>query len=120
MPIYEYRCNSCGRRVSIFLRHSSGEAKCPACGSTDLSRCFSTFSVRGTHKDIYDDILSDNQLTSGLMRNDPKALAEWNRRMTRGMETNEPTPEYEEALEKMDRGIMPQTPIGEMPEGNGE
>ena len=115
MPIYEYHCNTCNRRVSIFLRSPSAEAKCPSCGGGDLTRRFSTFSVRGTYKDIYDDILSDNQLTSGLMRNDPKALAEWNKRMTRGMESNEVTPEYEEALDKMDHGIVPEMPKREMP-----
>lgn len=120
MPIYEYRCNNCRRKASILLRSSSASPKCPSCGSNDLSRLFSTFSVRGTYKDIYDDILSDNQLTSGLMRNDPRALAEWNRKMTRGMEDNEITPDYEEALDQMDHGIMPEMPSGEMPTEDSE
>jgi len=120
VPIYEYRCNGCRKKVSVFLRSPSASAKCPSCGSEDLSRLFSTFSVRGTYKDIYDGILSDDQLTSGLMRNDPRALAEWNRRMTRGMEETEVAPEYEDALDKMDHGIMPDAPIGEMPTGDAE
>ncbi len=106
--------------MSVYLRSSLASPKCPSCGSEDLSRLFSTFSVRGTYKDVYDDILSDNQLTSGLMRSDPRALAEWNRRMTRGMEDTEITPDYEEALDQMDHGIMPKMPTGEMPTEGSE
>lgn len=114
MPIYEYRCNTCKKKVSIYVRNPSAPSSptCPSCSGEDLTRLLSTFTVRGTYKDIYDGILSDNQLTAGLMRNDPKALAEWNRRMTRGMEETEVGPEYEDALDKMEHGIMPEGPIG--------
>ena len=95
MPIYEYRCNKCQRRVNLYMRNVASAPQCPQCGSEELSRLFSTFAVRGTYKDIYEDILSDGQLTNGLMRNDPKALADWNKRMSRGMEDNTVAPEYE-------------------------
>jgi len=116
MPIYEYRCNSCQRKVSVYLRSFSASAKCPRCGSEDLARLFSTFTVRGTYKEIYDDILSDHQLTDGLIRNDPRALAEWNRRMSMGMDDQTSTPEYDEILERMEHGEMPEMPIGGMPD----
>jgi hypothetical protein len=62
--------------------------------------------VRKTYKDIYEDILTDSRLTKGMMSNDPKALAEWNRRISQG----EPVaPEYQDMLERMERGEMPQT-----------
>lgn len=115
MPIYEYRCNACQRKVAILLRDLSASPKCPHCGSEDLSRLFSTFAVRGTYKDVYEDILSDRQLTDGLMRNDPRALAEWNKRMSRGMD-EEIAPEYEEMLDRMEHGEMPEMPVGGMPE----
>ncbi|MBM3149243.1 MAG: zinc ribbon domain-containing protein [Chloroflexi bacterium] len=105
MPIYEYMCPGCQRRVTLYLQmHSASPPPCPQCGSNTLSRVFSTFSVHKTCKDAYDSILSDNQLTQGMMRNDPRALAEWNKRMSQG----EPVaPEYEEMVERMDRGEMP-------------
>ena len=46
-----------------------------------------------TYKDVYEDILSDRELTQGMMSNDPRALAEWNRRMSGGEKVG---PEYEE------------------------
>jgi hypothetical protein len=54
-----------------------------------------------TYKDVYEDILSDRELTQGMMRNDPRALAEWSRRMSGGEKV---APEYEEITERMERG----------------
>jgi hypothetical protein len=56
-----------------------------------------------TDKDIYEDILSDSKLTRGLMENDPRALAEWNKRISRGMD-EKVSPEYEEMLGRLEAG----------------
>jgi len=53
---------------------------------------------------MYEDILSDSQLTRGMLADDPKALAEWNRRMSQGEEV---APEYKEMIERMEKGEMP-------------
>ncbi|MFC2043758.1 zinc ribbon domain-containing protein [Chloroflexota bacterium] len=103
MPIYEYRCNKCHRRVSLFVR-SFGEpwVGCPSCGHTDLNRLFSTFAIRAkSDQDIYEDILSDNKLVAGLERNDPKALVEWNQRISRGEGVS---PEFDEMVERIEAG----------------
>ena len=105
MPIYEYWCNHCHRKVTLYNQVSTATPPtCPQCSSSELRRLFSTFSVRKTDKDIYEDILSDAQLTNGLMENNPKALAEWNKRMSRGEKV---APEYEEMVDKMEKGEMP-------------
>jgi len=111
MPIYEYRCNSCHRRVSILVRSfSESSITCPNCGSPELNRLFSTFALRKSDQDVYDDILSDSQLVKGLQSNDPRALAEWNKRISKGEKV---APEYKEPLEKLEAGEMPSSPIGE-------
>ncbi len=110
MPIYEYRCDNCHRRVSILVRSSSeSSVTCPNCSSTELNRLFSTFSVCKSDQAIYDDILSDRHLMKGLESNDPRALAEWNKQMSRGEEV---APEYEEMLDKLKAGEMPHPPVG--------
>jgi hypothetical protein len=63
-----------------------------------------------TYKDVYEDILSDRDLTRGMMCNDPRALAEWNKRMSGG---ERPSPEYEEITERMERGEWPGRQIEE-------
>ncbi len=104
MPVYEYWCANCLKEVDLYFpSFPQSSPLCPRCDNT-LTRLFSTFSVRKTDKAIYEDILSDSQLVRGMLRNDPKALAEWNRRMSRG---EKPAPEYEEMVARMERGEMP-------------
>jgi len=42
MPAYDYRCNSCGREVSLFYKsykdYDAATPTCPHCGSSDLER----------------------------------------------------------------------------------
>jgi len=83
---------------------------CPRCGKGEIKRVFSTFSVLKTYRDVYEDILSDRELTQGMMRDDPKAIVEWNRRMSSG---EKPPPEYEEITERMEKGEWPATQIEE-------
>ena len=130
MPIYEYRCGNCKRRVSIFVQGFSEpeSLECPECGGKELKRLFSSFRIgKGEsylRKGIYEDILTDNQLVRGLESSDPRALAEWNRRMSHGA-GEDISPEYDEMLGKLDAGepinkVMSdaQTAMGDL--GGGE
>ena len=47
MPIYEYKCKSCMVRESVFFRNFSDvqEPKCSNCGSLDMTRLISSFTV---------------------------------------------------------------------------
>jgi len=111
MPVYEYNCQGCKRKVSVYFKSfDTSSAVCPKCGSKDMQKIFSTFKVKKTYMDVYEDILSDNQLERGLLRNDPKALSQWNKKMSMGMEDDYMAPEYEEMVERMDRGEFPAPP----------
>ena len=48
MPIYEYRCLDCRKKVSIFFRSMVGvaEPRCPECDGTNLERLFSRVVMR--------------------------------------------------------------------------
>jgi len=108
MPIYEYRCKDCQRLVSILVRGFSGtpDASCTFCGGKNLVRLISRFSVLKTDHERMGDVLEDSALVRGLERNDPRALAEWSRRM--GQEGGTVSgPEFEEMMERLDRGEMP-------------
>jgi putative FmdB family regulatory protein len=46
MPIYEYRCEECGKRSSaLLMRFSSPDPRCPHCGKPALRRLVSTFAT---------------------------------------------------------------------------
>jgi putative FmdB family regulatory protein len=47
MPLYEYRCNKCGKgfeKLTSF-RDAAKEQTCPICGSTNVERLVSSFAV---------------------------------------------------------------------------
>jgi putative FmdB family regulatory protein len=46
MPIYEYRCTSCGERFESYLSLSTKPSPpCPKCGSPDVTRLWSRFNT---------------------------------------------------------------------------
>lgn len=46
MPIYEYRCEACGKRSTTLLpSFSSPDPQCPHCGKPELRRLVSTFAT---------------------------------------------------------------------------
>jgi putative FmdB family regulatory protein len=46
MPIYEYRCEECGRRsTSLLPSYASPDPPCPHCGKPALRRLVSTFAT---------------------------------------------------------------------------
>ena len=49
MPIYEYRCESCGDKFEKLVRRVTDvmETGCPSCGDKHLEQQYSTFAARG-------------------------------------------------------------------------
>lgn len=107
MPIYEYRCNRCQRRVSIFQRSIRGAvaAVCSHCGSTDLTRLISRVAVLHSEESHFEDLASGAGLAD-LDESDPRSVARWARRMGREM-GEELGPEFDEMVERMEAGEMP-------------
>lgn len=100
MPIYEYRCNGCRRRTSVFTRSISAVATavCEHCGSVDLSRLMSRVAVLRRDGDSAPDFAAPD-----VDENDPRSVARWVRRMSREM--GEPLePEMEANLDRMEAG----------------
>ena len=125
MPIYEYRCGGCGRKVSVFFRSfgSVGDASCPRCGSTDLTRLFSRVAVHRSSASDGDDFADGGDdefggMFDGLDEEDPRAMARALRRMSE--ETGEPIePEMEEALGRMEAGEDPEAVMAGLDEAGG-
>lgn len=82
MPIYEYDCGGCRRRVSLLvLVPSRAEApRCPRCGSPELTRLMSRFTTVKS-EDARLDSLSDPSTFGDLDENDPASVARFTKRM---------------------------------------
>jgi putative FmdB family regulatory protein len=104
MPIYEYRCNGCGRRVQLFFRSFSAVSvpTCPHCQSTDLGRTPSRVAIVRSEDAVLDD-LSDPSAFANVDYEDPRAVAEWARRMgeASGADLGD---DYDELIDQMASG----------------
>lgn len=67
MPIYEYRCEECGKRSSSLLAsYSSPDPACPHCGKPALRRLVSTFATLSSGEgDGGDDFGGDEDFGGG-------------------------------------------------------
>ena len=88
MPIYEYRCADCRRRVSLLFQTFSAAASatptCPQCGSANLTRLVSrVFQLKGEEAQLED--LADPSSFGDLDENDPKSVARWARKLGQQM-----------------------------------
>lgn len=82
MPIYEYECQGCRRRVSLLIRtpQAAEAPRCPRCGSAELSRLMSRFATVKS-EDARLDSLSDPSSFGDLDENDPRSVAQFVKKM---------------------------------------
>ena len=108
MPIYEYRCNKCKKKVSVLtLRVSETvDPECDRCGSKDLSRLMSRFATVKSEEARLD-ALADPGSLSGLDENDPKSMARWMRKMGKEMGEEFGGDEFDQMVDEMEAGNMP-------------
>ena len=118
MPIYEYMCHDCRRRVSLLWRSFADaqqrEAHCPRCGGHNLTRQMSRVAVLRSEESRMDD-LADPSSFGDLDENDPKSLARFMRKMAN--ETGENLgPEFEEVVGRLEAGEDPEAIEKSMPD----
>lgn len=118
MPIYEYTCHDCQRRVSLLWRSfadaTTRQAICPRCGGVHLTRLISRVSVVRSEESRLDSLADPSNL-DGLDENDPKSLARFMRKMAN--ETGEDLgPEFSEVVDRLEAGEDPESIEQSMPE----
>jgi putative FmdB family regulatory protein len=118
VPIYEYRCTGCQRRVSIwwktFSEAADGQPVCPRCGATELSRLMSRVAVLRSEEFRQDDI-ADISAFGDLDENDPRSIGRWMRRMSTEM-GEDLDPEMGEVVGRLEAGESPESIEESMPE----
>lgn len=121
MPIYEYRCNNCRRRVTLFWRSFSEigatRPSCPRCGSENLTRLMSRVAVLRSEESRLED-LADPSTLAGLDENDPKSMARWMRRMSQEI-GEDLGPEFDEVVDRLEAGQSPEEIEEAMPDLGG-
>ncbi len=102
MPVYEYRCNNCGRKVTLFYKtykdYDAAEKHCPYCGSAALTRLISRVAVAKPSRS-YANMDSDEML-SVLEGGDPREVGRMMHELGQDEAINDP------AFNEMTRRLM--------------
>jgi len=82
MPIYEYECADCRRRVSLLIRSIAAAAApaCPRCGGTALTRLMSRFATIKS-EDARLEAMADTGSFGDVDENDPASVARFMKKM---------------------------------------
>ena len=121
MPIYEYGCYDCRKRVNVFFRSFSEvetkTAACPRCGGTHLKRLISKVAFVRSEESRLENLADPGSL-AGLDENDPKSIARWMRKMS--SEIGEDLGgEFDEVVDRLEAGEDPEAIEETMPELGG-
>ncbi len=110
MPIYEYRCGDCKRRVSVFFRSfadTTQSPKCPNCNGEHLTRLVSRVATIKS-EDARLEAMSDPSSFGDVDENDPKSVAKFMRKMGDQMGGEDLGPEFGEMVDRLESGESPE------------
>jgi putative FmdB family regulatory protein len=81
MPIYEYRCEDCGRRSSfLVLKVEEFRPVCKHCGGAKLTKLISRVSFLRSDEDRMERLADPSRL-GDIDENDPRSMARWMKKM---------------------------------------
>lgn len=116
MPTYDYRCQDCHQRVSIFQTYADyGKVgiTCPHCHSPRLSRIIGRVRIAKSEDRRLED-MSDPSFLGDVDENDPRSLARAMRKMGNQMGEDLP-PEFGEITDRLAAGESPEAIEQSMP-----
>ena len=121
MPIYEYRCADCKRRVNIFFRSFTtvNDPTCPNCGGKKLARLVSRVATPKSEETRLE-AMSDPSAFGNVDENDPKSVARFMRKMGNQMGGEDLGPEFGEMVDRLESGESPEEIEKTMPGMAGE
>jgi len=116
MPVYEYICGGCGRRVRLsmsYAEYDQAVPACPFCASVALRRRVGRVSLARSESLRLDD-LSDDRALSGLEGDDPRALGRYMRQMSHEV-GEDMGAEFDEVVGRLESGESPESIEASMP-----
>jgi putative FmdB family regulatory protein len=77
MPIYEFKCQDCGRLISVFVKRmrSSHRPRCRHCGGRNLERAVSRFAYHKSEQTILEEYGSEPRRLEDYK--DPRQIGRW-------------------------------------------
>jgi putative FmdB family regulatory protein len=108
MPIYEYRCRDCRRRVQILTLRASEriDEVCEHCGGRKLDRLMSRFALARSEESRLES-LADPSGMGDVDESDPRSVARWMRRMGHELGDEVGGAEFDQMVDELESGGDP-------------
>jgi putative FmdB family regulatory protein len=109
MPIYEFVCQTCHRRISFLVRDISAPfvPKCSSCGNTTLSRVVSGFSYHKSLKAVWEESGEPTMHPHDDYYKDPRNIGRWVEKKFQDMGQEMPS-QIQEKIQAAREGVLPE------------
>ena len=117
MPTYEFRCNDCRKRFELFLTYSEYDqykGQCPQCKSLNVTRYIR--KVRFSLGDQSRLASLADPANLDALDSDPQALGKMMREMKTQLGANDLPGEFDEVVDRLERGQSPDDIERDLPE----
>ena len=109
MPIYEFVCQSCHRRMSFLIRDISAPfaPKCSSCGNTNVSRVISGFAYHKSLKTVWEESAEPTMHPADDYYKDPRNIGRWVEKKFQDMGQEMPS-QIQEEIRAAREGVLPE------------
>jgi putative FmdB family regulatory protein len=109
MPIYEFICQNCHRRLPFLVRDISAPfaPKCSSCGDTHLSRVISGFACHKSLKTVWEESGEPTMHTSEDYYKDPRNIGRLVEKKFQNMGQELPS-QIQEKIQAAREGVLPE------------
>lgn len=110
MPIYEFVCQNCHKRLSFLIRDISAPftPKCSSCGNTNLSRVVSDFAYHKSLKTVREESGESIMPPGEDYYKDPRNIGRWVEKKFKDMGQELP-PQIQEKIQSAREGVLPES-----------
>lgn len=121
MPTYDFICNDCHQRFEVFLtfaEYGKTTVKCTLCGSKNVRRRLTKVRIAKSEESRMETMADDFSGFEGL-EEDPRAMGRMMRKLGKEMGEELP-PEFDEVVDRLEKGQSPEEIEKEVPSLNGD
>jgi putative FmdB family regulatory protein len=109
MPIYEFICQDCHKRMAFLVRDISAPfvPKCSSCGNSNLSRVISGFAYHKSLKTVWEESGEPTMHPDGDYYRDPRNIGRWVENKFQEMGQEMPS-QIQEKIRAARQGVLPE------------